>query len=80
MPSLGPMTWHDVIYIGLLIGSGMIFLYDRFAVLKRHDEVIEKFEKTIDALTSQMTLLSLAIERLGAEFHTYKDMARREGR
>lgn len=58
----------------LFVGAGVLLIYDRFTLVKKHDEIIKKLEKVIGNLDIKFQALDVSLTALTAEFHTYREL------
>lgn len=65
----------DYIELGIFFSTVLIVVLDRFALVKRHQEMIEKHDMILGKLDSSIINLQLALSSLTAEFKTYREMA-----
>ncbi len=68
------LTPKDVLEICIFLGTVVFFLYDRVALVKKHDEIIKLHGATLDTLDTSINTLTTALAALTAEFRMYQTM------
>lgn len=68
-----PLSLDPVAAIIFVI-TVVLIIYDRLTLVKKHEEIIAELRKMLLTLEDKVELLSLALNSVATEFHTYREL------